>query len=97
MTKFNQLTVLNHPVGVKQVLDHDYIRLTDIARFKDAAETDDLIRNWLRNRNTLEFLGLWEKLNNPQFNSIEFDGIKSQSGLNSFTLTPNNGSTAQGP
>ena len=46
------------------------------------------MRNWLRNRNTLEFLGLWEHLNNPGFNSVEFDGIKMQAGLNSFTLTP---------
>ena len=49
---------------------------------------DDLIRNWLRNRNTLEFLGIWEQLNNQDFNPVEFDGIKNQAGLNSFTLTP---------
>jgi hypothetical protein len=50
--------------------------------------TDDLIRNWLRNRNTIEFLGIWEQLNNPGFNPVEFDGFKKQAGLNSFTLTP---------
>ena len=66
----------------------DYISLTDIARYKDSDHTDDLIRNWLRNRNTLEFLGIWEQLNNPGFNPVEFDGIKMQAGLNSFTLTP---------
>ncbi len=65
-----------------------YISLTDIARFKDAERTDDLIRNWLRNRNTIEFVGIWEKLNGPSFNPVEFDGIKMQAGLNSFTLTP---------
>jgi hypothetical protein len=48
---------------------------------------DDLIRNWLRNRNTVEFLGIWERLNNPGFNPIEFDGIGMQAGLNSFILT----------
>ena len=66
----------------------DYISLTDIARYKDSDHTDDIIRNWLRNRNTLEFLGIWEQLNNPAFNPVEFDGIRMQSGLNSFTLTP---------
>ena len=66
----------------------DYISLTDIARYKESDHTDDLIRNWLRNRNTLEFLGIWEQLNNPGFNPVEFDGIRMQAGLNSFTLTP---------
>jgi len=67
--------------------EDDYISLTDIARHKDPERTDYLISNWLRNRNTLEFLGIWEALNNPRFNPIEFDGIKKSSGLNSFILT----------
>ena len=75
------VTVLDHP-------GDGYISLTDIARHKSAEHTDDLIRNWLRNRNTIEFLGVWERLNNPGFNPVEFDGIKTQAGLNSFTLTP---------
>jgi hypothetical protein len=66
----------------------DYISLTDIAKFKNADHSDDVIRNWLRNRNTLEFLGVWERLNNAKFNPVEFDGIRMQTGLNSFTLTP---------
>ncbi len=66
----------------------DFISLTDIARFKDAYTTDDLIRNWLRNRNTIEFLGIWERLNNPGFNPVEFDGFRMQAGLNSFAITP---------
>ena len=66
----------------------DYISLTDIAKFKNADHSDDVIRNWLRNRNTVEFLGVWERLNNPDFNPVEFDGIRIQTGLNSFTLTP---------
>jgi hypothetical protein len=65
----------------------DYISLTDIARFKDSERTDYIIQNWLRNRNTIEFLGIWEQLNNPHFNPIEFDGIRKQAGLNSFILT----------
>ena len=68
--------------------EQDFISLTDIARFKSADRFDDLIRNWLRNRNTVEFLGVWERLNNPSFNPVEFDGIRIQAGLNSFTLTP---------
>lgn len=85
MAKFN---VQGRDVGFQTIKDEDYLSLTDIARYKNAARTDDLIRNWLRNRNTLEFLGIWERLNNPVFNPVEFDGIKKQAGLNSFTLTP---------
>ena len=68
--------------------EQDFISLTDIARFKSGERFDDLIRNWLRNRNTVEFLGVWERLHNPGFNPVEFDGIRMQAGLNSFTLTP---------
>jgi len=68
--------------------EQDLISLTDIARFKNSDRPDDVIRNWLRNRNTVEFLGLWERLNNSGFNPVEFDGIRMQAGLNSFTLTP---------
>ena len=68
--------------------EDDYICITDIARYKNAERTDDLVRNWLRNRNTIEFLGIWEQLNNPDFKPVEFDGIRIQAGLNSFTLTP---------
>ncbi len=66
----------------------NYISLTDIARYKNPDHLDDVIRSWLRNRNTVEFLGVWERLNNPGFNPVEFDGIRIQAGLNSFTLTP---------
>src|ERR1035438_3657692 len=66
----------------------DYISLTDIAKYKNPDHPDDVIRNWLRNRNTVEFLGVWERLNNPAFNPVEFDGIRMQTGLNSFVLTP---------
>jgi hypothetical protein len=66
----------------------EYISVTDIARFKDPKRTDYIIQNWMRNRNTIEFLGIWERLNNPDFNPIEFDGFRKKAGLNSFTLTP---------
>lgn len=65
----------------------DFISLTDIARFKDAKRTDYIIQNWLRTRNTIEFLGIWERLNNPGFNPIEFEGFRNSAGLNSFVLT----------
>ncbi len=82
-----KIRVLNTEIAVHTQNEEDYICLTDIARHKDAERTDYLISNWLRNRNTIEFLGIWEHLNNPGFNPIEFDGIKKQSGLNSFILT----------
>ena len=66
----------------------DYISLTSIARYRDAERSDYILQNWLRNRSTIEFVGLWEQFNNPNFNSIEFDGIKNQAGANSFSLTP---------
>jgi hypothetical protein len=75
-------------VNILSEKQQDYICLTDIARHRNPEGTDDLIRNWLRNRNTIEFLGIWEKLYNPDFNPVEFDGIKMQAGLNSFSLTP---------
>jgi hypothetical protein len=55
--------------------NEDYICITDIARYKDPQRTDYIVQNWLRNRNTIEFLGIWERLNNPDFNPIEFDGF----------------------
>lgn len=66
---------------------NDYLSLTDIARYKDAERTDHVLQNWLRNRNTVEFLGVWEQVNNPGFKPLEFEGFRSQAGLNSFVLT----------
>ncbi|MBI2334318.1 KilA-N domain-containing protein [Candidatus Daviesbacteria bacterium] len=66
----------------------DYISLTDIARYKDKERTDYIIQNWMRNRDTIEFLGIWEQINNPNFKPIEFDGLRKNAGLNSFSLTP---------
>ena len=66
---------------------NDYISLTDIARYK-SDEPSDVIKNWMRRKDTIEFLVLWESLNNLNFNSVEFDRIKSEAGYNSFTLSP---------
>jgi len=83
----NKLLVLNKEVGWISINESDYICLTDIAGYKDSPRADDVIRNWLRNRGTLEFLGLWEEIYNVKFNPVEFDGIKNDSGTNSFSLT----------
>jgi len=68
--------------------ESDFISLTDIARYKDRERTDYIIQNWMRTRDTIEFLGIWEQINNPDFKPIEFDGFKNEAGLNSFSLTP---------
>ena len=81
------LDVKSTTIAVVSQKGDDYICVTDIARYKDNERTDYIIQNWLRNRNTIEFLGIWEQLNNPDFNPIEFDGIRNQAGLNSFVLT----------
>ena len=65
-------------VTVVKIKDEDYISLTDMLRSK---EGEFFFYNWLRNRNTIEFLGIWERVNNPAFNSVEFDTIKSKAGL----------------
>jgi hypothetical protein len=66
----------------------DYICLTDMAHYKEPGRTDHVIQNWMRNRNTVEFLGIWEQLNNPNFKPLEFEGFRKKAGLNSFVLTP---------
>lgn len=66
----------------------DYISLTDIAKYQDPENPRYIIQNWMRNRNTLEFLGVWEELNNPDFNRVEFDAVKNEAGKNSFVMTP---------
>ena len=79
-----KINVKDTEVSVIRVQDEDYISLTDMLKAKDG---EFFFSNWLRNRNTVEFLGIWEKLNNPNFNCAEFDIIKSQAGLNSYRLS----------
>ena len=83
-----EITTLGIQIGIQQKLNQDYFSLTDIAKFRNRSQSDDIIKNWLRNRNTIELLGLWEKLYNPNFKPVEFDGFRKESGLNSFVLTP---------
>ena len=68
--------------------EDDYISLTDIAKYHNSELPGYVIQNWMRNRSTVEFLGLWEELNNPEFNCLEFEAIKQAAGSNSFALTP---------
>jgi len=68
--------------------ERDYISLTDIARAKNSDDPRFVIQNWMRTRFSLEFLGLWEQINNPDFKRVEFDTFKTESGNNSFTMTP---------
>ena len=74
--------------------DDDYICLTDIAKYKNPEFPADVVKNWLRTRSTIEFLGLWEQLNNQDFKLVEFDQFKNQSGANSFVLSPQKWITA---
>ena len=75
--------------------ENDYISLTDIAKYK-SDEPNDVIRNWLRTRDTIEFLGLWEKMNNPDFKPVEFEGFRNEAGKNSFVLSPQKWISATG-
>jgi hypothetical protein len=86
--KRTSIEVQGGTVTVLSQNQQDIFCLTDIAKFKNPDHPDDVIRNWLRTRSTVEFLGVWERLNNPGFNPVEFDGIRMQTGLNSFVLTP---------
>jgi hypothetical protein len=63
--------------------NQDYISLTDIAKHKEPDRSDHIIQNWIRNRNMIEFLGIWERLNNPAFNPLEFEGFRNKAGLSS--------------
>ena len=76
-----EITLLNKAVG-------EFISLTDIAKYRNSEEPFSVINNWMRSRSTIEFVGLWEKLNNPDFKPIEFDRFKNQAGSNYFVLSP---------
>ena len=77
----NEITVIS------EGNENDYISLTDIARYKSDDPTAT-IQNWMRNKDTIEFLGLWEQLNNPDFKPVEFEGFKKDAGANAFTMSP---------
>lgn len=78
------ITVFDNEITILKIEDEDYISLTDMLKAKDG---DFFISDWLRNRNTIEYLGIWEKIHNPNFNCGEFAIITSQVGLNSYKLS----------
>ena len=82
-----KINVQGSEIAVFRSEEQDYISLTDIAKYK-TDDTSAVIANWMRNRNTIEFLGLWETLYNPDFKPLEFEGFRNQAGLNTFTLSP---------
>jgi hypothetical protein len=82
-----KINVHQTDVTILKIKDADYISLTDIAKFK-SQEPFIVVCNWMRNRNTIEYLGIWETLYNPDFKPIEFDRFRNEAGLNAFTLSP---------
>ena len=83
-----KLKVIELEIVLYSEKDEEFISLTDMAKFRDSQRTNYIIQNWMRTRSTIEFIGLWEQLHNPNFKSIEFDAFKNEAGSNSFTLTP---------
>ena len=89
MPKNEKITALSTEITVMpRSGEDDFISLTDLARYKNTLEPNIVVANWLRNMNTIEYLGLWEGLHNPDFKPIEFEGFKNQAGGNAFTLSP---------
>jgi len=88
MEKNKIIKVIDTNVIILKRKNEEYISITDIARHKNPDEPKDVVKNWMRNRSTIEFLGLWEKIHNPDFKGVEFDPLLYQAGANSFVLSP---------
>ena len=90
MSKINRITieVHGHSIAIQNRDKQDYISLTDIARYRNSQEPFAIINNWMRSRSTIEFLGLWEKLCNPDFKPLEFERFRNEAGSNYFVLSP---------
>lgn len=84
----DKITVKDIDVRYKRINTGDFICLTDIAKYKNPEDPRFIVYSWLRNKNTIVFLGLWEELHNPDFNRVEFDTVKNEAGLNSFMISP---------
>jgi len=83
-----KITVKEADVTIIKIENVDYISLTDIAKVKNSDNANGVIANWMRTRNTIEYLGIWEYLYNPNFKPLEFEGFKNEAGANAFTLSP---------
>ncbi|MYA35337.1 MAG: KilA-N domain-containing protein [Gammaproteobacteria bacterium] len=88
MSGKGKLEVLSRSVAFFKHQDEDFISLTDIAKHKNSDDPRFMIQNWMRSRSTVEFLGIWESINNPKFNRVEFDTVRNESGSNAFVMTP---------
>jgi hypothetical protein len=88
MITSNEIKVKDVLIRTLRVDNEDYISITDIARQKNPIEPKDVVKNWMRLKNTLEYLGLWEQLNNPLFKGVEFDPLLKDAGSNAFTMSP---------
>lgn len=88
MAKASNLLVKEVAIRTLSIKGTDFICITDIAKQKNSVEPKDVIKNWMRSKNTLEYLGLWEQLNNPEFKGVEFDPLLKEAGSNSFTMSP---------
>ena len=86
--KTNQIEVKGIDVRYKKINQNEYISLTDIAKYKNPADPRFIVYSWLRNKDTLRFLCIWEELNNPDFNRVEFDTVTKDAGTNAFMITP---------
>lgn len=88
MAKTNSIIVKDQTIKTFIKDGIDFICITDIARQKNPIEPKDVVKNWMRSKNTLEYLGLWEQLNNPNFKGVEFDPLLREAGSNAFTMSP---------
>jgi len=88
MKKNSSIVIKNSSMSTTEVDSELFISLTDMARNKNPKEPKDVVKNWMRSRTTIEFLGIWEQLNNPDFKGVEFDSLLYEAGSNSFTLSP---------
>jgi hypothetical protein len=87
-SKSTKIDVQGTAITILEQDDQDYISFTDIAKYRNALEPFSVINNWMRSRSTIEFLGLWEKLSNPNFKPLEFERFKNEAGSNYFVLSP---------
>ena len=88
MKKNSGIVVKDSSVSTTEVDKELFVSLTDMARNKNPKEPKDVVKNWMRSRTTIEFLGIWEQLNNSDFKGVEFDPLLYEAGSNSFTLSP---------
>ena len=88
MAKNSEIIVKDVSIKTLNINGIDYICITDIAKQKNIVDPNGVVANWMRNRNTIEYIGLWETLHNTEFNPLEFEGFRKEAGLNAFTLSP---------